>query len=321
MNWLSGMVLFLGACGPSPKELAQVLENPRLLDSGLEVILDWRDPLGTEDRPGPGRLEGRITDHLRALIPMTLDGRALRVVLDSGWGGRPLSLTTKAADSLNLNLSEPQGGANTPNKPLTNPGSYRRSEGHELRIGPLKLLAQSVDVLENLDAFSTDYFDGFVGARILRYFKVTLDGPNRKVWLDLHASKEADAEPFFLGLPKPVVWYELDGRRRRALFDTGSNGGLQLNSNFNLDPYRQPGRIWQKSGVFQGLSGEPLTELTAVRLGAVRIQGKVFRSPEAWLNPWVNEQSFDNLGLAFFSGSVVELNFPQGLWRLVEGPR
>ncbi len=233
-----------------------------------------------------------------AVLPVSIDGRALRFILDTGTGATAV-VWSETAERLGLHATFPD-----PRRPLT-PGRMRAGESEPVEVHLLGQQFKDVHLaVIALPPYATPEFDGLIGWPAVRRdtwlfrlaeSRIILDRTvpaEARHWLRVRVVDSLDT----LGLELPLTG---GGRRGVLLVDTGDTGGVKLapdgwarwrathpKAPLTIDGFYSPGSgvIIRKEGLARSLALGPLTltdvtvekaDPTAVAMGGPDYLGSI----------------------------------------------
>lgn len=298
-------VWLLTACDQSPELLAESLGNPTLTHGDVRLVTG----------------ETKVTfpvDSRSIIIPMTIRSKVFRIQLDTGFNPNSLVLSAEAARSIGYNPPEVYNSYTSTEESQAHLGEISSGTIPGVGLGPFefKELAVSVkwDESHPVGKYPDGYQDGIVGGQVLKYFTVILDQRRGSLTLDLDTRSRNGDRPLAQRWPRPYINYFLDGKKRKALIDTGSPLAIVVNSAFRVEPYKAAGRWFPGAGQeIKGIStqGSPGAS-TVILPEKVEILSKSKSLVRVHLASWA-EGGTDILGLELFRGDTLRINYPRGL--------
>lgn len=288
MRFFESIIIIVVLFSCAEKDL-RIYSNKNILDGKIELVSN----------------ESNVTFDLYHrgiyLIPIKIKDRIFNFIVDTGT--KDIIISKKAASSLGYEIENLTSNVE---KIKTT-----KTEEIDLYLGPFKFNKIQLTLVPDNNN-STDFsspVDGVAGYELLKYFKITFDGINERVTLDLNASIDENAFKFELDTFNGIkVKYRLNFKNRNALFDTGNPFGLLVNTNFNF-----------RSELNNIIVEETLTHSGVVKQVypyKVEIGDTIIENSKVILDPWVNSQLKDNIGIGFFKDKAISINYPNRVMRI-----
>jgi len=161
------------------------------------------------DAPGEAVLPLRVAGN-RPFLDVQVEGKTADVLLDTG---APLTLSLSGASARRAHFEKP------PLSPLAAAGVLGKIEAYlveadELKLGPFAFAPAPIELAPHGNYNQGGSTDSFIGYELLQHFRVRLDYPRQRIWL-----QRADTEPLgWFGRPWAVV------RRTGLLAEVGEHG-------------------------------------------------------------------------------------------------
>ncbi len=301
---LSGVLTMPLMAAITPSAAAQ--EAPAADQPAADAVVTFAD-----GRDSSGWLPFEMKDNVRIFIPATVNGRSVKVMLDSGASATVLdrrfvaSLGLKSVGDL---TAEGSGGA----------GQYGVVEGVVIKLGDLTITGgENVGVdLQQLEKVLHHPLPMVLGGAAFEKTVVDIDFANRRIAFRdparFRAPQDMRSVALFPAGDNRAIDMEIEGRRARMLFDLGNAWPAVLYPRFWDNAAFLKGRSVSStlSGGWGGMHSEGMTRLRDVRLAGATFSG--VPSPLKGVRT-DNERSGEldgNVGMPLFSRFRLVIDFP-----------
>ena len=274
--------------------------------AGASAILTY-----AEGRTSSGWLPFELEGNVRIFIPATVNGRSVKVMLDSGASATVLDrrfVTALGLKTVGDLTAEGSGGSD----------QYGVVHGVVIRLGDLTIEnSETVGVdLKKLESAIDHPLPMVLGGAAFERTVVDIDFANRRIaFRDPATFKRPDgmhAAPLIPAGDNRAIDIEVEGRPARMVFDLGNAWPTVLYPRFwdNSDFLKDRRVSSTLSGGWGGMHSEGLTRLRKVEIG-----GKVFRGVPSPLKGVRTEQERSgtldgNLGMPLLSRFRLVVDFP-----------
>jgi len=269
------------------------------------------------------RIPVTVANH-HVFVPVTLDGHALRFLLDTGGVNLVAEATARRIGLASIGAMEARG----PGERSVGSG-FARVERLDIG-GTVALERQLLRVIDlpGFDAVEGVRVDGVLGVELFKRLVVQIDYAGAT--LTLSASATFTTPPSTHALPLtffghfPGVAASLDGVEGQFWLDTGNRGGLVLHAPFvaahGLD---RRYRTSAETTIGWGIGGRVLGRVARggrLALGALAVDAPVLRLPAAHDGPLAMRHVAGNIGGEILSRFVVTFDYARRVVHLAANP-
>ena len=259
-----------------------------------------------------------VNNHV--FVPVTLDGHALRFMLDTGGANLVAAAAARRIGLASVGAMEARG----PGEQSVGSG-FARAGRLEI-AGAVALERQLLRVIDmpGFDAVEGLQVDGVLGVELFKRLVVQVDYARRELLLAdpaaFTAPSSAEALPLTFFGHFPGVAGTLDGVPGQFWLDTGNRGGLVLLAPFvEAHGLAARYRASAETTIGWGIGGRAQGRLARggrLELGGARVDGPVLRLPLAHDGPLAMRHVAGNIGGEILSRFVVTFDYARRLVHL-----
>ena len=258
-------------------------------------------------------------DDVRPFVPVTVNGKAFRFLVDTGAAGHN-ALALRTATELGL----VQRAAGTISGANAGALAVRSTVVERFTMGPIVLRGATFSVadLGPLERRIGFRLDGIVASETLASHRIRFDYPRRVIVVDPSEPLDAPSVPARIEGGWPVVEAAVDRVPGRFLLDTGDRSYLTLFTPFAAAHYPAPQRRLRNVTTGYGLTAPIVTDLTRTHLdiGALNVRELVTRLATQEKGGFASDALAGTIGSGTLLHSVVEIDYRVGSVRIKAAP-